>query len=121
MDVFALTANQIRYLLLIRELERIRSPVRSVELANRLGVSRASVHKALESFGGTNCISKERYSTVVLTAEGARLADECLRRYRDIEKHLSPLIMPVSTYSREICGLVRMYREDHHVQNDCNC
>ena len=110
-----LTANQIRYLLIIREMMGGRDSVRSAEIARKLNVSRASVHKALESFEGKNCLGKERYSQVSLTDEGKEAADRYYELYRQVEERLSPLMNITSEYCPEICGFVKLYAESGNV------
>ncbi len=48
--------------------------VRSVDVADRLGVSKASVNKALSMLKETGMVEHSRYGRVVLTERGARYA-----------------------------------------------
>ena len=86
--------------------------VKSADIARRLNVSRATVHKALRSFNGGSCIIKERYSAVALTDEGERIAGECLDRYRQLERCLEPVMGDTGDFRRDLCSLVKTMLEE---------
>ena len=102
---------------MIRQLSEDSNDVRSAEIARKFGVSRASVHKALNSFEGTNLLGKERYSAVTLTDEGIRTADSFLDIYRRIKGRLDPIMDLGDEINLEICGFVKKYAEESNVQN----
>ena len=64
----------IRYLLVIYQLSGEGAAVRSVDIANRLQVSRASVVKTLKRLTQTGMIYKEHYGRVQLTPLGLQEA-----------------------------------------------
>lgn len=101
-----LTANQIRYLLVINSLDETKHVIKSVDIARILGYSRASVHKMLTALIKMNYIQKEYYCTVSLTNSGKRAAEECKRKYILIKNQLEPLIQIDSDYNLGICNLV---------------
>ena len=107
-----LSPTQIRYLLLIRQMSSDNTGVRSADIARKLGISRASVHKAISSFEGTDLVGKERYSTVTLTDRGIRAADSLLSLYRKVEGRLEPIMDLGDDIYLEICGFGKKYSEE---------
>lgn len=65
-----MTCSQIRCLLAILALKRMREEVASKDIAKLLGVSRPSVHRLLESLCTVGMIAKEPYGSVKLTPTG---------------------------------------------------
>lgn len=63
-----------RYLGAILALSEARSPVRSVDVAQRLGCSRACVSMALKQMTGQALVRVERQGALSLSAEGLRRA-----------------------------------------------
>ena len=63
-----------RYLLAVYQLSADGAAVRSVEIANALGVSRASVVKSLKKLAEGGFVQKEYYGSVHLTPQGLREA-----------------------------------------------
>lgn len=62
--------------------------VRSVDVAERLGVSKASVNKALSMLKETGMVEQSRYGRVTLTAEGERYAAVVWRSHRALRLFL---------------------------------
>ena len=75
-----LTANQIRCLLVVLSLTRIQEYVASKDVAKLLGITRPSVHKALEVLSAKGLIEKEPYGSARLTAQGQALAERLEER-----------------------------------------
>jgi len=73
-----LSAAQIRYLLAIYELSD-NGKVRSNEVAEKMGISRPSVHRMMGQLAERKLITKERYSFAMITESGEKTA----RKYRD--------------------------------------
>lgn len=70
-----LTANQMRCLLAILSLTRMNEEVASKNVARLLGVTRPSVHKALDILAGKGLIEKAHYGAAKLTQQGVELAE----------------------------------------------
>lgn len=78
-----LTPANIRYLVVIGNLDKNCGGVRCVEIADVLGVSKPSVHTMMKTLEGMNLVNKSRYGMVFLTSEGSAIAEIC-REYYDI-------------------------------------
>lgn len=62
--------------------------VRSVDVADDLKVSKASVNKALSYLKESAMVEQARYGRVTLTAKGAEYARDVWRRHRALRKFL---------------------------------
>jgi len=58
------------------------APVRSVDIATLLGVSKASVNKAISSLKEKNLVDQPYYGDITLTAEGYEYGTGVLDRHR---------------------------------------
>lgn len=77
-----LSSNLEDYLETIYHLEKESRVARAKDIAERLGVSRASVTGALKTLGEKGLINYEPYSYVTLTKKGQGIASEIDRRHR---------------------------------------
>ena len=75
-----LTPAHEDYIEAIVELEEAqeRAEIRSVDIANLLDVSKASVNKALQSLRDAGYVEQERYGRITLTEEGRAYGAEIL-------------------------------------------
>lgn len=72
----SLTANQMRCLLAILALTRVDEEVASKSVAKLLGVTRPTVHKALDNLMNKGLLEKEHYGSAHLTEQGLALAEQ---------------------------------------------
>ena len=72
----ALTAANIRYLLVIRELETKQRGARGSDIARRLGVTKPSVFAMTRNLLELGLVKKEKYGTIFLTELGQQKADQ---------------------------------------------
>lgn len=75
------TASLEDYLEAIYELGLMRSEIRMSYVAERLGVTKASVSRALSTLKQRGFIEQQRYGTITLTEEGRILASDVLHRH----------------------------------------
>lgn len=107
-----LSPTMENYLRTIRSLEGKDGTVRSVDIATSLGVSRPSVHTALERLSRIGLVRHGRYSTVSLTKPGRDAADDILEK-RDLARRLLTEA-PQSNQKKlqaEICAIEHLSRE----------
>ena len=69
------------YLELILDISKTQKDVRSIDIAKRLGVSRASVSKALGVLREAGMVEPAYYGKVVLTEAGVKRASEVRNRH----------------------------------------
>ncbi len=80
-----LTSSKARYLLVIYELGAGKNnPVRSVDIANRIGISRASVAGMLQDLQQSSMVSRTACGEVLLTQEGNEVAMDLYLQYRTL-------------------------------------
>jgi DtxR family Mn-dependent transcriptional regulator len=84
----ALTESQQDYLETLLELSQQSQEIRSVDVATKLNVSRASVNKAMNLLKGEGLILQEKYGTVVLTEKGVAAAAIVRRRHDLLKRFL---------------------------------
>ena len=80
------------YLDVILEIEREAGVVRSVEIARRVGVSRASVSKALGVLRDLGLVEPSYYGDVVLTEAGRARAQRVRRRHDLLSRYLRDVL-----------------------------
>jgi len=80
------------YLKALLNLSKEKEPVRSSEVAASVGVSRASVSRAMNVLKDSGFIKKERYGTIVLTDLGRKTASMVKRRNELIHMFLTEVL-----------------------------
>lgn len=83
-----LTASRQDYLEALLELSQQTGEIRSVDVATKLNVSRASVNKAMNLLKGEGFILQEKYGTVVLTQKGVEAAAIVRNRHNLLKRFL---------------------------------
>lgn len=88
--VFRLTPAHEDYIEALVELEEAqhREDIRSVDIANLLGVSKASVNKAVQTLRETGFIEQERYGRIQMTERGRAYGREVWNRHRFLRRFL---------------------------------
>lgn len=88
----AITPKMEDYLRRIYRLEQeADGPVSNSDIADRLGITRASVTSMLSTLSNRGLIDREPYRPIRLTSEGEKLALAVIRRHRLAEAMLSEL------------------------------
>ncbi len=87
--------------------------VRSVDIADLLGVSKASVSKALNNLKDEGYIEQSRYGKVTLTDEGLGYAEDLWRCHQTLESFLvEELGIDPETASHEACLMEHAISQD---------
>lgn len=87
--------------------------VRSVDVAEQLGVSKASVNKALSMLKETDMVAQNRYGRVTLTEKGRRYAAVVWRAHRALRTFLeSDLGVEQEVADQEACLMEHVLSED---------
>ena len=76
-----LTSGKLRYLLTVFELEKNSERVRSIDVAVRLGISRASVCKMLSMMCREGLLEQKADKSLRLTEQGNQLTERCRQQY----------------------------------------
>ena len=77
-----MSSNLEDYLEVIFNLESLHSEARAKDIADAMGVQRASVTNALQKLSQRGLINYEPYSSVTLTPEGFRTATRIVHRHK---------------------------------------
>lgn len=94
-------------------LESATGDVRSVDVAEQLGVSKASVNKALSQLKKESFITQSRYGRVNLTEEGRAYAAEVWRAHRALRAFLEQdLGVEAKTADGEACLMEHALSKD---------
>jgi len=96
-----LSASSQDYLEAVLQLSYENELIRSVDIASRLGVSRASVNRAVKVLKEAGYVVQERYSDISLTEEG-RLAGQAVH-----QRH-----MALRFFLAEVLGVNAITAED---------
>ncbi|MCL2498668.1 MAG: metal-dependent transcriptional regulator [Symbiobacteriaceae bacterium] len=87
-----MSASSQDYLEAILHLSPKEEQVRSVDIAQRLGVSRASVSRALTLLQTLGYIEKKHYSTITITPLGRRAGLEVQTRHLALRRFLTDIL-----------------------------
>lgn len=83
-----LSSSMQDYLEAILELGESGNPVRVTDIANRLGIAKASVNQTISRLKDTGLIRQQAYGPVELTSLGRELAGKIILRHRKLRKFL---------------------------------
>lgn len=86
------SASQEDYLEVIYDLSHGSESIRSIDIANRLGVSRASVNKQLSLLKDSGFVEHEPYGLVHLTERGCAIAKNVRERHNALYKFLTDVL-----------------------------
>lgn len=95
---------------LIDDLIRERGEARSVDMADRLGVSHVTVTKTLKRLrDDLGLVFSEPYRSIFLTDAGQSLARRCRHRHQEVVEFLTTLGVPAAVAEIDAEGI------EHHV------
>lgn len=82
------------------------APVRSVDVANKLGVSKASVNKAVSALKKQELVVQPHYGDITLTEEGYAYGQSVLGRHRMLSGFLTKAVgIPPEVAEVEACQM----------------
>ncbi|MBV6459208.1 MAG: Transcriptional regulator MntR [Fimbriimonadaceae bacterium] len=99
------------YAELIDSLIAEKGEARSVDLAERLGVSQVTVGKTIQRLIREGVVIQEPYRSIFLTEQGKRLADESRERHHLVLQFLLKLGVPEGVAEADAEGI------EHHVSS----
>lgn len=81
-------------------------PVRAVDVAVKLGVSKTSVSKAVSVLKGKGLVKQQRYGDILLTDDGAAYAAKVLDRHHALTDFLNKAVgIDLETAEEEACKM----------------
>lgn len=88
-------------------------PVRSVDVATKIGVSKASVSKAIASLKAAGLLDQPFYGDITLTPEGYEYGSAILKRHEMLTKFLIKRIgLDPDTAEEEACQMEHAISDD---------
>jgi Mn-dependent DtxR family transcriptional regulator len=112
-DIDRLTSANEDYLEAIYELSREGNAVRSVDLAAKLEVSKASVNNALKNLKQAGLIEQPHYGDITLTQEGTEYAAGVLERHHVLYHFLLDVLgVDPQTAVEEACEMEHAISDD---------
>lgn len=101
------------YLETVLILERKNGTVRSVDVANYLGVSKPSVSRAMSVLKAAGYINQESYGDIYLTEAGREKAEAVLERHRLISRFLRLAVgIDEETADRDACRIEHVISDE---------
>lgn len=89
------------------------NPVRSVDLATKLGVSRPSVNNAVAVLKKKGLVNQEPYGSILLTEEGFRYGKDTLSRHTTLYHFLHDILgVAEETAEDEACEIEHTISDD---------
>ena len=81
-------------------------PVRAVDVADKMGVSKTSVNKAVTALKEKGFVNQQRYGDITLTEDGVSYASKVLDRHNFLTKFLSQALgIDPETAEKEACQM----------------
>lgn len=87
-----LCTGQCKYLIALYHLSLENRVVRSVDIANRLSVTRPSVSRMLKCMARLGIIEPDYSSNVVMTVEGEKTASQLVRNFNDVNSFFTHIL-----------------------------
>ena len=100
------------YLETILMLKTINGSVRSIDVANELGFTKASVSVAMKSFREEGYVTVDEAGSISLTEKGLNIAEKMYERHKVITKFLMTLGVSEETAESDSCKI------EHDISNE---
>ena len=108
-----LTISAESYLDVIHELSHFCSPVRSVDVANRLNVSKVSVNKALHVLKEAGYVDQQPYGGISLTPAGVERAHLVVWRHEVVGRFLRETLgLPADIADADACRIEHVISQE---------
>ena len=88
----SISTSSENYLEAIYRLSKAGAPVRSVDVSTMLGVSKASVNKAVSVLREAGMVDQELYGSILLTPSGKERAKEVFHRHCMLKTFLTEIL-----------------------------
>ena len=89
MNNVSLTASNIKYLLILHELECCTERgIRCVDIAKRLNITKPSVHTMINNLRDMGLVVKEHYGSVYMTDAGKHAAKRYIEHYASLKRSM---------------------------------
>ncbi len=113
-----LSASSIRYLITMNALDKA-CGIRCVDIAEKLGLTKPSVHRMMETLSDRALVKKVRYGMVFLTEEGRELAARYAVYYDTVCRFLSQKLALPPEDSRNAALALLAGISDERIENMC--
>ncbi len=100
------------YVELINSLIAERGEARSVDMAERLGISHVAVSKTIQRLQREGLVTMQPYRSIFLTEEGKKLAASSQQRHELVHDFLVALGVPANVAEQDVEGI------EHHVSEE---
>ncbi len=100
------------YVELINALIAERGEARSVDMAERLGISHVAVSKTIQRLQREGLVTMQPYRSIFLTDEGKKLAASSQQRHELVHDFLVALGVPENVAEQDVEGI------EHHVSEE---
>lgn len=108
-----LTFTMENYLEAIYELSSEGTGARVSDIANRLGVTKASTNRAMSTLAEKGLIVSEKYKEVFLTEDGFKLAEFTSKKHRIIQQFLVAVLkVEPSVADNDACAIEHVISTD---------
>lgn len=108
-----LTTSAESYLDVIHELSHFCSPVRSVDVANKLNVSKVSVNKALHVLKEAGYVEQQPYGGISLTPAGIERAHVVVWRHEVVGRFLRETLgLPAEIADADACRIEHVISDE---------
>lgn len=91
--------------------------VRSVDIATKLGVSKASVSKAVASLKAAGMLDQPYYGDITLTKDGYEYGSSVLERHEKLTRFLNEMVgLPADVAEEEACQMEHAISDESFVK-----
>jgi Mn-dependent DtxR family transcriptional regulator len=108
----ALTASNIKYLLVMRNLYTDGKGIRSTDIAKALGITKPSVHTMIKALQSMELATKDRYGIIWFTDNGKELADRYTEYFETVLNRLHTFLPEDVDTRAAACAMIAELTED---------